>query len=72
MKNTVFTGAATALITPLNEKGIVVYAKDANSDDAMKWLAACGVDHIRGAVTGVLMDEDEMIREAILRERNHA
>jgi EAL domain-containing protein (putative c-di-GMP-specific phosphodiesterase class I) len=60
------------LLTSLIEKGIGVYAKDANSDDAMRWLAACGVRHMRGAGTGVPVDEDEMIREAILRERSHA
>ena len=60
------------LLTALIEKGIGVYAKDVNNDDAMRWLAACGVTHLRGTITGVAVDEDEMIRDSILRERSHA
>ena len=53
-------------------KGIGVYAKDVNNDDAMRWLAACGVRHMRGTITGVAVDEDELIRDALLKERSHA
>lgn len=60
------------ILTALIEKGIGVYAKDVNHDDAMRWLAACGVTHLRGTITGVAVDEDEMIRDSILRERSHA
>lgn len=60
------------ILTSLIEKGIGVYAKDVNNDDAKRWLAACGVRHMRGTITGVAVDEDEMIRDALLRERSHA
>lgn len=60
------------ILTALIEKGIGVYAKDVNNDDAKRWLAACGVRHMRGTITGMPMDEDELIREALLRERSHA
>lgn len=59
------------ILVSLPEKGITVYAKDVNDDDALHWLAACGVTHMRGSVTGPLVDEDEMIRDSILRERSH-
>ena len=42
MKNTVFTGAATAIVTPLNEKGID-YGKFA---ELIEWQIAQGIDAI--------------------------
>ncbi len=59
------------MLATLREQGYTVYAKDVNSDDAMEWLAACGITHMRGAITGTLIEEDDLVREAILRERNH-
>ena len=56
-------------IGALTAKGVAIYASGVESEDAMRWLAACGVTHICG--TGHLMDEDEMIKESLLREREH-
>ena len=47
MKNTVFTGAATAIITPLNENGI-----DFESfDKLIEWQIESGIDAIVAAGT---------------------
>lgn len=56
-------------IDALAAKGVTVYAGGIENEDAMRWLAACGVTHICGA--GHAMDEDEMIKESLLRERDH-
>ena len=57
------------LICGLHEKGIAVYAKGIDDDDSRRWLTACGVKHIGGAVFSHAVTEDELIKEALLRER---
>ena len=57
------------ILTALPQHGITAFAKDADTEDAVRWLVACGVKHFVGASTGQTVDEDEMIREALLRER---
>ena len=59
------------ILTALPEQGITVYAKGVDDDNILRWLAACGVKHMRGTITGVAVTEDEMIRDEILRERRH-
>ena len=41
----------------------------ADSADVMDWLTACGVTAMSGPMTGVPVDEDEMIRDCLVRER---
>ena len=53
----------------LHEKGIAVYAKQIDNDDDRRWLTACGVKHISGPVFSHAATEDELIKEALLRER---
>ncbi len=59
------------ILMKLPSKGITVYAKDVDSDDAMRWLGACGVKHMHGVLSGHAVTEDELIRDSILRERDH-
>ena len=59
------------ILTSLREQGITVYAKDADTEDAIRWLIACGVSHFVSAATGPLIDEESLIRDALLREREH-
>lgn len=59
-------------LSALPAQGITAYARDVDSEDAFRWLIACGVKHFVGATTGQLIDEDELIREALLREREDA
>lgn len=42
---------------------------NADSADVMDWLTACGVTAMSGPMTGVPVDEDEMIRDCLVRER---
>lgn len=57
------------ILSALPAMGITAYAKDADTEDAIRWLIACGVKHFFGASTGHAVDEDELIRDALLRER---
>ena len=54
-------------IAELEEKGIVLYTDPAQSEDASRWLNACGV--YRANAMNHPVDEDEMIKETLLRER---
>lgn len=58
------------ILSSLPALGITAYAKDADTEDAIRWLVACGVKHFVGASTGHPVDEDELIRDALLRERD--
>jgi len=55
-------------IALLAEKEITLYSDPAESEDAQRWLAACGVH--RASAMSHPIDEDEMIKESLLRERN--
>ncbi len=55
-------------IALLAEKEIVLYSDPAESEDASRWLTACGV--YRTSAMSHPIDEDEMIKESLLRERN--
>ena len=59
------------ILTSLPEQGITAYAKDADTEDAIRWLTACGVKHFVSATTGPLVDEDALIRDSLLREREN-
>lgn len=59
------------ILSALPAAGITAYAKDADTEDAVRWLVACGVKHFVGASTGHPVDEDELIRDALLRERDN-
>jgi len=60
----------TALdIKALQEMGAIVLGGNAETHDALGWLNACGVKFLSGPLSGVLVDEDELIRDCLLRER---
>ena len=59
------------ILTALPEQGITVYADGVDDENIKRWLAACGVKHMRGTITGVAVSEDDMTRDMILRERRH-
>lgn len=49
-------------------QGFTVYAKDANSPDTFSWLVASGVFASSGTMTGIPVEEDEMILDSLGRE----
>lgn len=55
-------------IAVLEEKGIVLYSEPSEGEDAARWLGACNV--YRKSAMSHPIDEDEMIKESLLRERN--
>lgn len=60
-----------ALLLSLPASGVTVIAGGADDHDIMRWLAACGVTHMSGTLTGNTVNEDELIRECLVRERSN-
>ena len=56
-------------MTALAQSGMTLVGGDADSADVMDWLTACGVTAMSGPMTGVPVEEDELIRDCLLAER---
>lgn len=56
-------------IAMLREKGFTVLGCGADTFDLLAWQVACGIAATRGTLTGVAVNEEEMIRDCLLRER---
>lgn len=57
------------LLSGLPKQGINVIAGGVDSNELLVWLCACGVQHLTGAICGDVVDEDGLIRDALLSER---
>ena len=53
----------------LRKEGFTLLGGGADSHDIVGWLAACGVAYMSGTITGMTVSEDELIRDALIRER---
>ena len=49
--------------------GFTVIGGEADSHDTVSWLEACGVSCMSGTISGVMVNEDELIRDSLVRER---
>lgn len=53
----------------LRQEGFKLIGGGADTHDVLGWLAACGVSYMSGTITGVVVNEDELIRDSLIRER---
>lgn len=53
----------------LQEEGFTVLGGSVDSHEVLGWLTACGAAFMSGTITGVMVDEDELIRDGLNRER---
>ena len=53
----------------LRREGFTLIGGGADTHDILGWLSASGVAFMSGTVTGVPVDEDELIRDSLARER---
>ena len=53
----------------LRKNGFTLIGGGADTHDALAWLEACGVAYMSGTLTGVPVSEDELIRDALAREK---
>ena len=56
-------------IISLKEMGFTILGGGADSHEILSWLTNCGVAFSSGTITGVAVDEDELIRDCLNRER---
>lgn len=56
-------------IISLREMGFTILGSGADSHEVLSWLTNCGVAFSSGTITGVTVDEDELIRDCLNRER---
>ena len=56
-------------MTRLRQDGFILLGSGADTHDALGWLAACGVAYMSGTLSGVMVTDDELIRDSLIRER---
>ncbi len=56
-------------IAKLNSQGITVYGGNADTHETLSWLIASGVAASSGTITGVQVNEDEMILDLLAKEQ---
>lgn len=62
--------AETALaMTQLHQAGFILLGGGVEDHDTLSWLKKCHVSFASGALTGVTVSEDELIRDALAREK---
>ena len=57
------------VISDLRKKGITVIGKNADSPETLSWLNSCSVFCSSGTMTGIPVNEDEMILDSLAREQ---
>ena len=53
----------------LREAGFTILGGHADNHETLSWLVTGGAAFISGTITGVTVDEDELIRDGLNRER---
>ena len=56
------------IMNKLRKDGFILLGAGADTHDTLGWLAACGVSFMSGTITGVPVNEDELIRDCLARE----
>jgi hypothetical protein len=56
-------------IVKLQEAGFTILGSGADNHETLSWLSGCGVAFSSGTITGVEVEEDELIRDCLNRER---
>ena len=53
----------------LRQDGFTLVGGGADTHDIVGWLAACDVSFMSGTLSGVVVNDDELIRDSLIRER---
>ena len=56
-------------IHTMRKNGMTVVGGDVESHEQLAWMEACGIACMSGALCGVPVSEDEMIRDCLVREK---
>ena len=57
------------VISQLRQEGFVLLGGDVEDHETLSWLQQCQVAYSSGPITGITVTEDELIRDALARER---
>ena len=60
---------AALTMTQLHQAGFVLLGGEVESHDTLDWLTKCHCAYASGPITGVAVSEDELIRDALTREK---
>jgi len=70
LEPTLYGKPETALaMTQLHQAGFILLGGDVESHEILHWLAECHVSYASGPIAGITVSEDELIRDALARER---
>lgn len=69
--NTYLSGEIANTMTIMKNNGFTIIGKDANSHDVITWLDSCGATFMSGTLTGALVEEEELIKELLLKEQEN-
>jgi EAL domain-containing protein (putative c-di-GMP-specific phosphodiesterase class I) len=53
----------------LQQDGFTILGSGADNHEILNWLVSCGVAYSSGTITGVTVNENELIRDCLIRER---
>lgn len=53
----------------LQQDGFTILGSGADNHEILNWLVSCGVAYSSGIITGVTVNENELIRDCLIRER---
>ena len=56
-------------IKRMRRNGFTVLGSGVDSHDALCWLTDCGAAFMSGTITGIEVDEDDLIRDSLAREK---
>lgn len=56
-------------MTSLRGLGFTLLGGGVEDTNVQRWLTACGVAAMSGPITGIIVEEDELIRDSLLQER---
>ena len=57
------------LMGNLRKEGFSFLGSGADTHDIVGWLAACGVQYMSGTITGLVVNEDDLIRDALAKQK---
>lgn len=58
-------------MTAMKDMGFTLLGGGVDDGNVQRWLTACGVRAMSGPVTGIEVEEDELIRDCLLQERQN-
>ena len=59
------------VMTVMKNNGFRIIGGNADSEDIVTWLNACGATFMSGTMTGELVDEETLIKQLLAKEQDN-